>query len=464
MAPPMRTRACLLACLFATGQAKVTCPVITVQPEPCEPCEAVSGGGSSTATCAQGPGSEDAIAKLQKQKGRLSQHLAMMQDEHRTNAYRTAIFANAEEMEGKVAIDVGAGVGMLSFFAAQAGFGEVHAVESTDTALTARKIAASANNAEWGAKVHVHHGDVEDLKLAPGSADAIIASGFGTLFFNDIPSLTAYLKARDRFLKPDGLMFPEEATLFLAPFSNAANYKSRSEKYVEFYAQDSNDPLSYGVDWKAALPEARRQSLAMPVVSTLQPEHFVARPNKFPGDLRNLQPSSLESIKLPLDFEVNPNSGTEEPETVTVSGLVGWFELEFPKGTKLSTAPWAERTHWKQVHMLLKVPLSAEVGEHLKGDFRISADKSGTHCNVQFKLCVGASAVVCSESELIDLSDAYQPFEATPEKPKRDRSHIKYGRPPVEGTDTATTTEYVPWKLPSWIKSRQGWVSKKYNK
>lgn len=448
MAPPLFLHGCLFVSLFVIGHcqaAKVTCPVVTVHTEPCEPCEGDSGAVAS-ATC----GVEDARlpANRAMTTGRLSYHANLLRDSVRTSVFRTAIFENAEALRGKVAVDVGAGVGVLSFFAAQAGVREVHAVEPTETALIAEKIAASPTNAPWGAKVAVHHGFIEDLKLAPGSADAIISDCFGSLFFNDLPVLSAFLHARDTLLKPGGLMFPEEATLFLAPFSNPSNHRFRSETPTAFWAQGPGGSLSYGVDWTAAVPEARRQSLAMPVLTIAKPEEWVSKPNKFPADLRNLLPQNLDGIKMPLDFEA--------VETVPVSGLVGWFDLDFPKGSKLSTAPWAEKTHWKQVHMLLKEPLPVETGQKLKGEFRISA-QAGTHFHFHFKLCVGDSEL-CSESESIDLSDSYEPGESeSAPMPTQQR---------VVATEPAAAPEAAAakWKLPDWINSRHGWRSGRYNK
>lgn len=61
----------------------------------------------------------------------LSQQQNMMQDYVRTATYQKAIFDNAVDFEGKVVLDVGAGSGILSFFAAQAGAAKVYAVEAS---------------------------------------------------------------------------------------------------------------------------------------------------------------------------------------------------------------------------------------------------------------------------------------------------------------------------------------------
>ena len=58
----------------------------------------------------------------------------MMQDYVRTNTYQTAMLANTADFTGKVVLDVGAGSGILSFFAVQAGAAKVYAVEASNMA------------------------------------------------------------------------------------------------------------------------------------------------------------------------------------------------------------------------------------------------------------------------------------------------------------------------------------------
>ncbi len=53
--------------------------------------------------------------------GYLSQQQNMMQDFVRTSTYQKAIMSNIADFQDKVVLDVGAGSGILSFFAQQAG-------------------------------------------------------------------------------------------------------------------------------------------------------------------------------------------------------------------------------------------------------------------------------------------------------------------------------------------------------
>lgn len=58
----------------------------------------------------------------------------MLQDYVRTSTYQRAILANSDDLKDKVVLDVGAGSGILSFFAVQAGAKRVYAVEASSMA------------------------------------------------------------------------------------------------------------------------------------------------------------------------------------------------------------------------------------------------------------------------------------------------------------------------------------------
>lgn len=71
----------------------------------------------------------------------------MLQDTVRTSTYRSAILLNGPNcFKDKLVMDVGAGSGVLSYFAAQAGASKVYAVEASDMARKMKKLVDAASD------------------------------------------------------------------------------------------------------------------------------------------------------------------------------------------------------------------------------------------------------------------------------------------------------------------------------
>ena len=95
----------------------------------------------------------------------------MMQDYIRTSTYQKAIISNMADFRDKVVLDVGAGSGILSFFAQQAGAKKVYAVEGSSIAKHAEQL-VRANKVENVIKVI--SGKIEEIEL-PEKVDIIIS-------------------------------------------------------------------------------------------------------------------------------------------------------------------------------------------------------------------------------------------------------------------------------------------------
>lgn len=150
--------------------------------------------------------------------GYLSQQQNMMQDYIRTSTYQRAILSNIEDFQNKIVLDVGAGSGILSFFAIQAGARKVYAVEASSMAKHAEQLVASNKLSE---RIIVIPGKIEEIVL-PEPVDIIISEPMGYMLFNE-RMLETYLHAK-KWLKPGGNMFPTRGDLHIAPFSDAQLY------------------------------------------------------------------------------------------------------------------------------------------------------------------------------------------------------------------------------------------------
>ena len=102
-------------------------------------------------------------------------HEEMLKDEVRTKSYMKAIDSNRHLFQGKVVLDVGAGLGILSMFAARAGAKKVYAVECSGIAQQC-KIIIEANG--FKDIIEVHHGKMEEITL-PENVDIILSEWMG---------------------------------------------------------------------------------------------------------------------------------------------------------------------------------------------------------------------------------------------------------------------------------------------
>ena len=136
-------------------------------------------------------------------------HRTMIRDRVRTEAFRRAI--DSVVRPGDIVLDVGAGSGILSVFAARAGAARVYAVEQTSVAVLAQQLAA-ANGVEE--IVHVIHGDILDVE-PPERVEVIVSEWLGG-FGIDEGMLGPVTAARDRWLKPGGVMIPRSVTAWAA--------------------------------------------------------------------------------------------------------------------------------------------------------------------------------------------------------------------------------------------------------
>lgn len=161
--------------------------------------------------------------------GYLSQQQNMMQDYVRTSTYQKAILGNLNDFNGKIILDVGAGSGILSFFALQAGANKVYAIEASNMANFAQQL-VHANQADD--RIVIIPGKIEEVDV-PQMVDVIISEPMGYMLYNE-RMLETYLHAR-KWLRPGGKMYPSEGDLHIAPFSDEALYMEQYNKANFWY-------------------------------------------------------------------------------------------------------------------------------------------------------------------------------------------------------------------------------------
>ena len=165
-------------------------------------------------------------------------HRHMLKDTARTDGYRRAIEALIRP--GDVVVDVGAGTGVMSIFAARAGAKKVYAIESTPIARIARRIIADNGLSDV---IEVIEDDAAAVRL-PEPADLLVTECMGNFVYSD--AMLGVLARCQGLIKPDARICPASITTWLAPSFLAPIFG-------EFAWWESP---RYGIDFSAARESA----------------------------------------------------------------------------------------------------------------------------------------------------------------------------------------------------------------
>jgi histone-arginine methyltransferase CARM1 len=305
--------------------------------------------------------------------GMLSHQQNMLQDLVRTGTYEKAILANASDFEGKVVLDVGTGSGILAFFAAKAGAKKVYGVEASAMAHCAKKLVAANGLSD---KIEILHGKLEDI-VPPEKVDVIISEPLGFLLVHE-RMLEIFVQAREKWLKPGGLMMPTIGTIYIAPFCDQAVYDEQMAK-----AQFWNNSNFYGVDLTCLVDDAKSNHMGQAVVGYFSKEILLSSDRAtYIVDFNKATVDSLSEFDIPLEFVVD--------RTSLLHGLACWFDVDFNGSTesvKLCTGPGSPDTHWYQCQLLFKEPLAVNATQKITGNMHfVVNDSSSYEIKIELKL------------------------------------------------------------------------------
>ncbi|KAK3101367.1 hypothetical protein FSP39_003033 [Pinctada imbricata] len=287
--------------------------------------------------------------------GHFGIHEEMLKDEVRTLTYRNSMIHNKHLFRGKVVLDVGCGTGILCMFAAKAGASKVIGIECSSIIDYAQKIVDDNN---FGDVVKLVKGKVEEVALPDGieKVDIIISEWMGYCLFYE-SMLNTVIFARDKWLKPGGLIFPDRATLYVTAIEDR-QYK---DDKINFWDN------VYGFDMSVI----RKVAISEPLVDVVDPKQVVTNSCLLKEvDIYTVQAEDL-TFTAPFHLQIRRND--------YVHALVTFFNIEFTKchkRTGFSTAPEAPYTHWKQtVFYFDQLDLTVKKGEELYGTFKVQPNQ-----------------------------------------------------------------------------------------
>uniref|UniRef100_A0A7E4WCA6 type I protein arginine methyltransferase n=1 Tax=Panagrellus redivivus TaxID=6233 RepID=A0A7E4WCA6_PANRE len=289
----------------------------------------------------------------------LAQQQNMMQDFVRTSTYQKAMHLNPTDFQGKVVLDVGAGSGVLSFFAVQAGAKKVYAVEASQMAAHCTELVRSNNLSD---KITVVPGKIEEINL-PEPVDIIISEPMGYLLVNE-RMLESYMFGR-KFLKPEGRMFPSTGTIFFSLFNDDNLYYEYSQKY-NFWTSTN----FLGIDLSSLRGAAYQEIFKQPIVDSWHPSILMSDYTDWAIDFKADPVERLHDINVDYTFTAT--------RAGFCHGVATWFDVSFlgtDHTTYLSTAPTAPLTHWYQVRCPILNPFMMSKGDRARAIIKMVANE-----------------------------------------------------------------------------------------
>ncbi|KAG1751398.1 protein arginine N-methyltransferase [Suillus paluster] len=271
-------------------------------------------------------------------------HEEMLKDTVRTGSYRDAIINNGHLFKGKTVLDVGCGTGILSMFAAKAGASHVVGIDMSNIIDQAQKI-IEANG--FKNTITLVKGKLEEAELPITEFDIIISEWMGYFLLYE-SMLDTVLLARDKYLKPEGLIFPDTARLLFAAIEDQ-DYK---EEKINFWEN------VYGFDYSCIKDIALRE----PLVDTVDLKAVVTDP--FVIKHINLLTATKEDLTFKAPFTLTATRSDY------VHAFLAWFDIVFDcthKKVKFSTGPHAQYTHWKQTVFYTPSTIRITEGQEIAG-------------------------------------------------------------------------------------------------
>ncbi|KAH6564614.1 hypothetical protein BASA60_010262 [Batrachochytrium salamandrivorans] len=184
-------------------------------------------------------------------------HEEMLKDEVRTLSYRNSMYQNRHLFKDKVVLDVGCGTGILCMFAAKSGAKLVIGVDMSNI-IDHAKIIVKDNHLDD--KIVLIKGKMEEVVLPVEKVDIIISEWMGYCLLYE-SMLNTVLHARDLYLSPGGLIFPDKATMYVAAIEDADYKEQKIGFWDNVYGFDLshiktiaiNEPLVDTVDEKSVV-------------------------------------------------------------------------------------------------------------------------------------------------------------------------------------------------------------------
>jgi protein arginine N-methyltransferase 1 len=278
-------------------------------------------------------------------------HRRMLADRVRHEAFRAALRQAIRPGRSAVA-DIGAGTGVLAFFARELGAREVWLYDP-GPALQLAELVAARNGIDGLHFVAERSLDVAD----PPRVDVVVAEVLGNFAYEE--DVLETLRDAQRFLVPGGTLIPRSIVQWAAPVIT-----DRFERDLRSWRD-----VGFGLDWS----DAERMTRNNMYVFAIEP-----------ADLA-LEAVAWDSLDFggPIDSRRSGLASWRIEEPRTIYGFALWWECTLAPGVVLSTSPYAPRTHWDQIYLPLLEPVSAAAGDRLS--LEVTTETGGAEGGIEVR-------------------------------------------------------------------------------
>ena len=262
-------------------------------------------------------------------------HRRMLADRVRHEAFRAALKLAIRPGESTVA-DIGAGLGILAFFARQLGAREVWLYDP-GPALGLAEAVAARNGIDALHFVPERSLDVAD----PPRVDVVVAEVLGNFAYEE--DVLETLRDAQRYLNPGGTLIPASIEQWAAPVTT-----DRFERDLASWRE-----VGFGLDWSDAERMTRNNLYVQPIE---------------PNDLLPEAARRWDALDFlgPIESRRAGRVAWQPASVSPVFGFALWWDCTLAPGVVLSTSPYGPRTHWDQIYLPLLEPIAVEAGDEIE--------------------------------------------------------------------------------------------------
>ena len=309
---------------------------------------------------------------------RIEYHRTLLADRVRNEAFHAALKRVITPGKSLVA-DIGTGTGFLGFLANKLGAARVDMYDEGDISEVARRLLK--HNRLKGCRIATVH---STAVAEPDKVDIVVSETLGNYPFeeNIIGTLN---DARERYLKPGGVIIPGGVEQFVCPVTAERLYKELTIW----------DDVGFGLDFAPA----RALSLNNIYVRWLDPADLLD------GARAARKWDEIDFMKRNKTSRAGEVSWVVE-KAIRIYGLALWWRAELVKDLWLGTGPLDPRTHWEQLYLPVTAPMAFDAGDRLTVRLRSTTSfENGT--NVTWALVQSDSKGREKARQSMDLEKGY---------------------------------------------------------